>query len=212
MGSYKPSDALELVSSFISSFAIEKIGPKVLHLAQQMFWNASTWSWTVGFLEPFDLVDGQIDYITTFPSDFLRIEKAVLVTTGNQATILPLVIEPLLPAMTIKCDSPSRIAVEGTTKLRFNDVPSRIGKVFILYKKKTTIITESNMDSLTLLKFPDDYFYIYLTCVLYWGYLFCEDPRAKDQFGIFQTYIGELKLKEPVKTLETLVPEPRNPA
>jgi len=181
---FSPQYALDYAKRYIKNMPIEQVGTQVLDDTNKMMWMQSPWRWTIGAFPNIPLADSTQDYIVTLPDDFLYLQDSYI---SDQAGGVPRIlnIESYLNPGG-KLGFPSRIAVlPGTAgdpdTVRVSPQPSILPvnlEVISLYKKQAPVITPSNQNTPGVLVFDDEWFWVYVSGVLYFAYLFGDDQRA----------------------------------
>lgn len=230
---YKPIDAIDSAKAMIKGMPIERVQIRVLNDVCSMLWLAAPWRWTVGALEDIELESAEQDYSITMPSDFLYLQSSYISdNAGNIPRILN--IEPyIVPAG--KVGTPTRIALISTEEeddvitgnFRIAPVPGNIPTgwtVNSLYKKTAPVLKNSNINNAGLLVFDDEWFYVFVSGVLYYAYLFGDDQRAggaqidpssgkvtfSGQRGVFEANILQMKQREKLMGMDTVQPEQKD--
>jgi hypothetical protein len=163
---------------------LENINPLLLDTVYQRMWMAADWSWTLGNIPAFTVVQNKTDYEIARPGDFLYIVQAKIVTSNNSDR--DLIVDPRTEDSVIQAGQASRISAmtEGDTQFyRLSPVPTQqvaapqAPKVIGLYKKQGVKITADNYET-AILVFPDAWFYVYCLGVLAYAYTWADDERG----------------------------------
>ncbi len=222
MAIYRPSSAFKLAKTYVKNMPLEDVQVRILQSALNQFWLAAPWRWTVGVFDPVTMTAATNDFtIPGSPSDaaVLYLLRAYIDDGQSQKSLTP---EAILPAGTTLTGNPNKIAyISGAApKLRINPVLSTLvsgttPRLFAWYKKTAPVITKATMATAGLLVMPDEYAWVYEAGVLYYAYLYADDPRAggvtiqmaKDgqsapgysgQLAVFMDALARLREAEPL--------------
>jgi len=184
MAVFTPGDAFSYAKTMVKSMRLDDIKLRILFDSLSLIWHAAPWEWTIGEIteSPITVTTSTTQYAITVPSDFSRLEMAILVDDAH--LFKPLAIRSYLPAASVKTGETMEIAkVPGSANVRVYpkspaSLPSTAQKIILLYKKTTPNLTASDYASTTILALPDDWFHVYCNAVLYFAYLYADDDRA----------------------------------
>lgn len=184
MAVFTPGDAFSYAKTMVKSMRLDDVKLRILFDALSLIWHAAPWEWTIGEIaeSPITVTTNTSEYTITVPSDFSRLEMAILTDDAN--IFKPLAIRSYVPSNSVKTGETMEIAkVPGQTKVRVYpkspaSLPSTAQKIILLYKKTTPNLTASDYASTTILALPDDWFHVYCLAVLYFAYLYADDDRA----------------------------------
>lgn len=209
---FAPARALDYIGEFIKRMNLNDVGHLILDHALKHLWMAAPWRWTVGALTPVTLVSNQEDYTITRPTpdDMLYLLRAQLAWSGGKDGARELSIEPFLPANVI-VGQVSTVALTSSTNLRVFPEPgtvSGVQQVILQYKKTCPEIKKSNMNTVGVQVFDDEWFPVFVQGALYQAYLFADDARAgsatvqpngasySGQLGVYRSFLNEMALRE----------------
>ena len=198
---------------------------RVLDDVNKIMWMKAPWRWTLGTFPLIALANNQQDYNITIPSDFLYLQDSYI-TDASGGAARELHIEPFLPSGGKK-GVPSRCAVSGAAGIsgtyRLFPQPGNLDpawEVVSLYKKISPIISPSNVNTNGVLVFDDEWFWVYVSGILYYAYLYGDDQRAgsatvgangqvqfSGQRGVFEANLQIMMQREKLAGLTTVQPE-----
>lgn len=230
---YSPYQAFAYAKRYIKNMPFEQVQVQVLDDVNKYMWMSAPWRWSMGTLGPVPLVSNQQDYpAVVCPSDFLYVQDAYI-TDANGNIPRSLHIEPYLPSGG-KLGTPTRAAfinytLGGTGTLRLHPQPGQIPnnwQVVARYKKIAPVITANNVGKAGTLVFDDEWFWVYVSGILYYAYLFGDDQRAggaqidpssgKVQFsgqrGVWEANIAIMKQHEKLPGMSTVQPDQKETA
>ena len=224
-----PSAAFDSAKVFLKRMPLDDVKAVICDDAAKMMWTAAPWRWTIAAFPTVTLAANTQDYTVAIPSDFLYLQEAYL-TNENGDVKQDLDIGPLRVAGG-SAQIPTEVTITGTpgTNGTLRTFP-RIGtirsgdtlKIFSTYKKTATTITTGNIGT-AILAFDDDWFWVYRSGVLYFAYLYGDDPRAGEaviddkgnykfsgQRGVFETNLALMREREKLANFGgRLVQEPK---
>ena len=199
-----PISALNYAKEFIQHLPLDRaaISYRILDDAAKIMWVASTWRWSVGLL-PLTAIVNDTDEITIggggVPADFLRVVWAGLVAAERTQDLTPVAIIP--DAGEFKGQIRNITSTTTSSNVfRFYPIPTGynpLPKLAVVYKKKHTEITSLNAGTAGTLVFDDEWFPVYQAFVLYYAFLYAEDPRATGQFTTAMGLLDLMKTIEP---------------
>lgn len=225
---FAPAAALDYAKRMTKNMPIEQVGVQILDDTNKMLWMHSPWRWSVGTFPNVTLTNDTQDYTVAIPSDFLYIQNSY-VSSDDGSAPRQLYIEPwILPGG--KKGNPSRVAlVSGTPgtsgTLRFTPQPGQVPAAgwtaITLYKKQAPILLANNINTPGVLVFDDEWFWVYVSGLLYHAYLYGDDQRAgsaqidpssgkvsfSGQRGVFEANMALMKMREKLPGMETAQPE-----
>jgi hypothetical protein len=214
---YRPYKAFDECKQFIKLQPLERVAPFILDEALKFLWMAAPWRWSVGVCAPLSLTINTPDQPVTVPADFLYIIRAVL-TDGN--TVMHLHPEAALPVAAggLK-GNPFAVSYESSA-LAFRLYPYTVAapntgtwKLTVWYKKKSPIITNTNIGTVGALTIDDEWFHVFKEIVLWKAYLYGDDDRAggatwadgkvqyTGQLGVAMALLEQMKATEPLLTV-----------
>lgn len=223
-----PIEALLYAKQFVKNMPLERVYVDVAQDAYNYLWFAAPWRWTLGTGLDFDLVAGQYEYTfsggTPPPADYLYLVEAKLITDANSQQIIPLEIVASLPATNHLGTNPTKIAETGTTvpgtsvTYRVHPVKQTlqgVNKVVGTYKRKARAWDAKTIYT-TAVEFPDEWFYVYKSLVLYHAYKYSNDDRAggatvdpeegkivmNGQRGLAEAEVLLMKMREKIPVLD----------
>jgi hypothetical protein len=178
-----PRKALDFAKVFVKNMPVDRDPPRlrIMDSAAKMVWMAAPWPWTIGILTVTAIANDAQDVVMgTIPADFLHIQHAALV---NKDTIADLTPVGILPVLTDIKGMPQKIAFVSANTVRLYPMPSgyaatELPKLWVFYKKQHTEITVSNESTAGTLVMADEWYPVYEAFVLYYVYLYADDPRA----------------------------------
>jgi hypothetical protein len=226
---FTPIQAFDYAKRFIKQMPLEQVQTQILDDTQKMMWMHSPWRWTIGTFPNIVLVNDTQDYTVAVPADFLYIQESYIGDSLGSAPRL-LHIEPfIVPGG--KKGSPSRLALTSGTagangNIRFSPVPGQVPAngwtSFTLYKKQAPTVTAANANTPGLLVFDDEWYWVYVSGLLYFAYLYGDDQRAGSaqvdpssgkvsftgQRGTFEANLALMKQREKLPGMDsTVTPE-----
>jgi hypothetical protein len=224
-----PSAAFDFAKVFLKRMPLDDVKAAVCDDAAKMMWSAAPWRWTIGAFPTVTLINNTQDYTPTLPADFLYLQEAYL-TNENGSPDKALEIGPPRTAGG-PSGIPTEVSVTGTPGspgvMRVFPIMGTIKtgdtlKVISTYKKTATTITTGNIGT-AILGFDDDWYWVYRSGVLYYAYLYGDDPRAGEmiltsdgawkatgQLGTFLTNIEIMKEREKLANFRgRLIQEPK---
>jgi hypothetical protein len=223
-----PSAAFDYAKVFLKRMPVDEVKAAICDDAAKMMWSAAPWRWTIGAFPTVTLINNTQDYAPTLPADFLYLQDSYVTnengSVNNHLTVGPLRVAGGSPGI------PSEVTVTGTPGVAgVMRVYPTIGtiktgdtlKIISTYKKTATTITTGNIGT-AILAFDDDWYWVYRSGVLYFAYLYGDDPRAGEsiitsggeykmtgQLGVFHTNIAIMKDREKLaKFSGRLIQEP----
>jgi hypothetical protein len=184
---YSPNDALTHCKIMVKNMKLQEIRAQILDDTLKMLWHAAPWRWTVAAFPDVTVTANTQDYVVAIPDDFLYMQEAKLVDgTSGADSSRELDIEPFEIAGGLK-GQPSSISITGTPgengTLRTYPIQGTISagrtpKILSIYKKSAPKITEATYNTAGFQVFDDDWFWVYVSGVLYMAYLYADDARA----------------------------------
>lgn len=197
-----PRIALNAALEMIQGLPIDgnNIRLRVMDDAAKIIWMAAPWRWSVGVLV-LTQISNDTDEVTisgNVPADFLKLVWAGLLSADQPQD---LIIVPALPDAGVFKGQPKRITATTVTANTFRLFPIPTGYtsapyLAAVYKKKHTEITAANESTSEALVMDDEYYYVYQAFVLYYAFLYAEDPRASGQFQVAMTLLEGMKQQE----------------
>lgn len=185
-----PIEALAYAKQFVKGMPLERVYVDIVQDAYNYMWFAAPWRWTVGGGLDFPLVANQYEYIfsggSAPPADYLYLAEAKLITNDNSQQLLPLEIVSYLPSTSNLGTNPTKIAelpgaIPGTSvTYRVYPVKQTLqgtNTVVCSYKRKPRAWDAKTIYT-TAVEFPDEWFYVFKSLVLYHAYKFSNDDRA----------------------------------
>jgi len=223
---YYPQQAFDYAKRYIKNMPLEQVQVQILDDTNKMMWMHSPWRWSVSTFPDITLINDTSDYTITVPSDFLYIQEAYITDSAGGPT-KKLYIEPYLNQGGIK-GNPTRMALTSGTpgasgNIRFSpqigQVPTIGWTAKTLYKKQAPIITASNANTVGVQVFDDEWFWVYVSGVLYFAYLFGDDQRAgaaqvdpssgrvsfTGQRGVFEANLALMKQREKLPGMDSTI-------
>lgn len=198
-----PRKALDAAQEFVQGLPVDKdaIRLRIMDDAAKIIWMAAPWRWSVGVMTLTQLAD-DTDEVTIsggVPSDFLRLLWAGLISADQPQD---LIIVPALPDGVPFKGQVKRITATTVSANTFRFFPVNTGfatqpYLATAYKKKHTEITAANEASASLVM-DDEYYPVYEAFVLYYVFLYAEDPRAEGQFKIAFSLLEQMRQQEPL--------------
>jgi hypothetical protein len=178
-----PEAALVWVKRMIKSMPVDDPQVKVLLLNQacSLVWMAAPWRWTLKSGPSIPLVASTENYTITSITDLLYIYDAYA-TTGADVP-RELAIEPTLATPGLVTGNVSAISLETNgsvirvAPIPGSTVPSGL-TVVSRYKRIAPVITGQTCTTPGFLEMPDEWFFVYVSAVLYFAYLYADDQRA----------------------------------
>ena len=231
---FAPITAFDYAKRYIKNMPFEQVMVQVLDDVNKYMWMSAPWRWTVGAFATVPLVSNQQDYSgIAIPADFIYLQDAYI-NDALGGVPRALHIEPYLQPGG-KLGTPSRTAlISGTPGmsnglLRLSPQPGTVPsswEIFARYKKQAPFLTQSNINTPGVLVFDDEWFWVYVSGVLYYAYLFGDDQRAgsaqidptsgKVQFsgqrGVWEANIAIMKQHEKLPGMSGSVPEQKDNA
>lgn len=179
MAIYSANHALSFAKRMIKSLPVDEsaVSYQILDYVAKEMWLAAPWSWTLGTMPTVTVTGANgTDYAITTPASFLYLHSASL-SDGNITDSLH--IDAFIPTNATIVGVPTLIA-HTTNLLRFYPKPSTgYSKALIArYKKVPPDITVSNYNTTGIVGIPDAWYWVYQAGVLYYAYLYADDPRA----------------------------------
>lgn len=181
----RPQDALVFVKQMIKRMPIDdpEVSVTIMDQANKMIWMAAPWRWTIRGLTNVTTAVNTQDYTVTLPADFLYLHDAYL-SNGSDIT-RELTIEPWLNDNVVVTGNPSRVAVQRSGSNDILRTYPRSGasipanqQVVLRYKVEPPTITGQNQATPGVLVMDDAWFWVYISAVLYFAYLYADDQRA----------------------------------
>ena len=228
---YTPQQAFDYAKRFLKGMPLEQVQTQILTDASSMMWMAAPWRWSVAALPKFALTSNTQDYTVALPADFLFIQNAY---SSDETNNIPRIyhVDGFLPPGG-KVGIPSRLALvsgtagnPGTIRLspKPTTLPATPWEIISLYKKQAPIITNKTLNTVGSLIFDDEWFHVYVSGVLYFGYLFGDDQRAggaqidpssgrvqfTGQRGVFEANLMIMKQRERLGGMDTTAPETKD--
>lgn len=225
---FRPVQAFDYAKRYLKNMPLEQVQVQVLDDVNKMMWMFAPWRWTINTFPNIPIINNTQDYNITVPSDFLYIQDSYIT---NQQGDVPrtLHIEPWLPPGGKFGTQLSRMAlVSGTPGnpgvVRFSPQPGNVPanwEAITLYKKQAPKLLASNINTPGIQVFDDEWFWVYVSGVLYFAYLFGDDQRAGSgqvdpssgkatftgQRGVFEANMQIMKQREKLPGMDTAQPE-----
>lgn len=192
-----PIRAINYAAEFVQQLPVtrENIRLRIMDDAAKLIWMAAPFRWTVGALTPTSIVN-DVDEVTisgSIPADFLKILWAGLMSPTE---VQDLVVVPNLPDGGNFKGQPKRVTFVSGSIIRLFPTPTAYNPVPLFvatYKKKHTEITAANEDDADTLVMDDEWYFVYEAWVLYWAFVYAEDPRAPAQFQLATFLLAMMK-------------------
>lgn len=227
---FTPVAAFDYAKRYIKGMPLEQVQVQILDDVNKIMWMHSPWRWTIGTFPNVTLLDDTQDYLVSVPADFLYIQESYVT---DQAGAAPRImhVEPYLP-IGGKKGNPSRLSLVNVSTdnnnatvgtLRFSPVPGVIPvpawTSITLYKKQAPTLIAANINTPGILVFDDEWFWVYVSGILYFAYLFGDDQRAgsaqvdpssgkvsfSGQRGVFEANLALMKMREKLPGLDSTV-------
>ena len=153
---------------------------RVLNSAANLIHTAAAWRWSVGALAAEAVVNDQKDYDFTDPTDLLYLLPSKLIYSDGHLDVLnPIAV---IANETTTKGVPNQISLVDADTFRIFPTPSGLSSplpnIYVLYKKKNTVITAGNKGTAATLLFPDEWFFVFEQACLVFAYNFINDPRG----------------------------------
>ena len=209
---FSPQQSVDAVKKFIKYLPFDTDPPKLrtVNDAQGLIWSFAPWRWTVGVTAATDIVNDSATVAVAAMSDFDRIVAAYLqLATGDMVELIPVAV---LPTQTELKGPPRKIAATSDTSIILQPPPTGYlpaPKLVVTFKKKPTEITAANVATAGITGIPDAWFYVFTAAVLYYAYLYADDPRAggavavaggaiqySGQLGVVMAALAEMRERE----------------
>lgn len=178
---YKPSDALNFAKAMIKYMPLDDVNVQVpiLDMAAKMLWMAAPWRWTLSNWGIGPLVAGSPTTTVSVPADFMYLESAYIWDAKKR---VELEVVPHIPVLGTGAQGmPAEIAIQDTSAvvtpfyaIGTPSMPTIIGT----YKQVHPTITSGNKDTAGQGLPPDEWFWVYCECVLYWAYKYGDYQQA----------------------------------
>lgn len=227
MPNHIPSSSINWVTSYVKNMKLDPILPNLLTDTSKLLWTAAAWRWTLGSLAPATVLANTLDIsLGTLPADFLFGYQAWITATGNSGTPRPLEIVAELPGVTSVVGQPTQLEIIGDAgaagTARFFPTPGSVptgSALTIMYKKQAPTLTIANQGTAGALVIPDEYVPVYNMGLLYYAYLYADDPRAgaatyqdgrisySGQLAVFMSFIQEMRMREKLPVENTRYPD-----
>lgn len=206
---------------------VDEVQVQVLDQINKIIWMAAPWRWTLGTVTALTVVSATQDYTQAPPGDFLYIYDAYI--SDGASTPRHLEIVASLPTDVKVVGIPQAIAYVGSNTFRTfpksGTIPgSPTQQIIMLYKKQAPTLTESNLDTAGVLVMDDEWFWVFVSGVLWLCYLYGDDSRAGSanidargqvqytgQRAIFEAGIQAMREREklPTDAITKAVPDPK---
>lgn len=208
----KPIEAFNAAKAILGNVTLEKVKYNILDAAIKMIWTGAPWRWSIGSLPVISLEADKTDYTVTFPYDFLYIHRAYV--TDERGTPRELRVASALPGNASFYGLPSEIAVSDG-KIRIYPKPAGVSEgnsLIVQYKKQAPVIDAVSAEQPGALVIDDEWFWVYESAVLYFAFVYSDDPRAGSaqadvatgraaftgQRGIFEANLAMMRQREPL--------------
>lgn len=211
------SAAFDYCKVMVKGMPLQDIQYTIADDACKMIWGAAPWRWTVApFATPVTLVANTQDYNITLPADFLYMQDAYLTNSqGDVRTNLDIVAtsitggSPGIPVEISITGTPGGAGVLRTYPKIGNIKSGDTYQIICTYKKQSPTIASGNFASAGSLVMDDTWFWVFKSGMLYYAYLYADDPRAGEaviddrgsykftgQRGVFESNIALMKERE----------------
>lgn len=197
---YAPIDAFSQSKVFIKMMPLENVQAFILDNALKMMWMAAPWRWTLGNFPVVTLASSQTDYTVTDPADFLTLQpNAAYISAGGDDVGRDVeVVSAIHSAGKRVSAATSQVCHPAANTIRISPKPGATvtsgTQLVALYKKTCPVITKATAHTPGIQVFDDEWFWVYVSAVLYQAYLYADDGRAGNvQFsgGAAPTYSGQ---------------------
>lgn len=214
---YCPADAFNQSKVFIKLMPLDQLTPFILDNAMQMFWMAAPWRWTLGNMPVVTLEASRVDYTIVDPADLLFIQPgSAYISAGDSDVGRDVnVVAHISNVVKRVSAAPTEVCHPAVNTIRISPKPGATvtsgTQLVSLYKKTCPRITKANMNTLGVQVFPDEWFNVYLSAVLYQAYLYADDGRAggvqyteggqrvyTGQRGVFEANLQQMREIEPL--------------
>lgn len=181
---YRPVDAFDMSKVFIKLMPLERSRQIILDSALKMLWMSAPWRWSLGAFPTVTLAASATDYAVTDPADFLYIQPgSAYVSAGETDVARDIEVVAAIPAQVkIVGAQPSLVTHPSANVVRIFPKPSATvtsgTQLISLYKKICPVLSESNIYTAGVQVFDDEWFWVYVSIVLYQAYLYADDSRA----------------------------------
>ena len=222
---FTAGQAFDYSKRFIKNMPLEQVQVQILDDVNKMMWMKAPWRWTINTFPTVALTNNTQDYSVAIPSDFLYLQDSYI-TDAKGGVPINLSIQSFLPPGG-KLGVPTSCAVIGaagtTGTYRLFPQPGSLNpnwEVISLYKKTAPVIQPSNINTPGVLLFDDEWFWVYVSGILYFAYLYGDDQRAggaqlasngqvqfSGQRGVFEANMQIMLQREKLMTLTTVIPE-----
>jgi hypothetical protein len=110
MAVFTPGDAFSYAKTMVKSMRLDDVKLRILFDALSLIWHAAPWEWTIGEIaeSPITVTTATSEYTITVPSDFSRLEMAIL--TDDAHLFKPLGIRSYVPAASVKTGETMEVA------------------------------------------------------------------------------------------------------
>jgi len=191
--------AVEFLAAKYPKIAHDAVGARFASEIRDIMWNFYPWKVSLGDLQPMALVQNQADYgppAYILPTDFYGLHDVWLRSFNDE--FIPLSVSKEVPISATPL-TPSTVAVTENGYLRFHPRPVYYSPDWWFegkYKKSTTSITPSNLNS-TVLPWDDMYFPVFRRGLI-WKFKdeFLSDPTAFQDFAQFRSMLQEMANRE----------------
>jgi hypothetical protein len=219
---YKPNDAFSQSKVFIKLMPLETVKPFILDNALKMMWMAAPWRWTLGNFPVLTLQASKTDYTVVDPADFLFIQPGTAYTSVGDSDVASDVTVVAAINSSVKKVSAmtSQICHPAANTVRISPKPGATvtsgTQLISLYKKTCPTITAETAYTSGIQVFDDEWFYVYVSAVLYQAYLYADDGRAggaqytegggptfTGQRGVFETNLQLMRQVEPLLIMQS---------
>lgn len=228
---FTPQQAIDYTKVMLKNMPIERVAVQILNNVSSLMWMSAPWRWSIGTFPTVTLTSNTQDYTVAIPSDFLYIQNSYSTDeSGNVPRIFH--IDSFIPPGG-KIGIPSRIALisgspgsSGTIRVtpKPTTLPTPAWKLVTLYKKQAPVVTNKNLNTPGTLVFDDEWFPVFVSGILYYGYLFGDDQRAgggqidpssnriqfTGQRGIFEADLSLMKQRERLAGMDPVFPEKKD--
>lgn len=214
---YAPIDAFSQSKVFIKLMPLEAVQSFILDNALKMMWMAAPWRWTLGNFPVVTLAPSKTEYTIVDPADLLYIQPdSVYISDGADDVGRDVeVVSHINFEVKRVSAATSQVCHPAANTVRISPKPGATvtsGTQLIgLYKKTCPVITSESAYTPGIQVFDDEWFWVYVSAVLYQAYLFADDGRAGNvqfsdggrptysgQRGVFEANVQLMRETEPL--------------
>lgn len=214
---YKPIDAFNQSKVFIKLMPLESVQPFILDNALKMMWMSAPFRHTLGSFPVVTLEASRVDYTVVDPADFLFIQPGTAyISAGDSDVGRDVSVVSFINSSVKRVSAaPTELCHPSANLVRVSPKPGATvtsgTQLVSLYKKTCPIITTESSHTSGIQVFDDEWFYVYVSAVLYQAYLYADDGRAggtqyseggqrtfTGQRGVFEANIQHMRETEPM--------------